>query len=238
MKTIVTCAFFLATLAAVSPPAVAAERPVIVELFTSQGCSSCPPADALLGELASQPGVLALAFHVDYWDRLGWKDPYSSATATARQRAYAAALSLRTVYTPQMVVDGQYDAVGSDRRAVAGAIATARSRAEGVTPILARDGETLHVSLPVSTVPGRVWVAAYDRRHTTRIGAGENGGRMLTEYNVVRVFEEIGKTDGAPRDFSVPLAHLGGAEAAAVLVQASDGRFVGAGTLALADIAN
>src|SRR5260221_3177098 len=104
------------------PTALAADRPVVVELFTSQGCSSCPPADALLGELTRHADVLPLAFHVDYWNRLGWKDPYSSAESTARQRTHSRQLGLRTTYTPQMVVDGGIDVVGSERADVLKAI--------------------------------------------------------------------------------------------------------------------
>src|SRR5690349_22252182 len=101
----------LLALAASSAPSVAAERPVVVELFTSQGCSSCPPADALLSTLADRPDVLALAFHVDYWNRLGWVDPFSGAWATARQSAYAAQMGSDQIYTPQAVVDGGRDVV-------------------------------------------------------------------------------------------------------------------------------
>ena len=124
----------LAMLVSSASPLDAAERPIVVELFTSEGCSSCPPADALLAELASRPDVLALSFHVDYWDRLGWKDPFSSAAATDRQRNYANLLRTGTVYTPQIVVDGRWQAVGSDRDEVEQAIGSAH-RSEAMLPV-------------------------------------------------------------------------------------------------------
>src|SRR5216684_6783440 len=107
-------------LAVAATPAGADPRPVVVELFTSQGCSSCPPADALLGELAKKGEVVALGFHISYWDSLGWKDPLSSPSSTERQKAYARRLGDGRVYTPQMVVDGTSQMVGSDREAVLG----------------------------------------------------------------------------------------------------------------------
>src|SRR6516162_7545054 len=128
----------------------AGERPVLVELFTSEGCSSCPPADALLAELASRPDVLALSFHVDYWDRLGWKDPYSSREATARQNRYATLLDLATVYTPQIVVDGKWQAVGSDRADVEHALDRARRSLKEIPVTLALD----HGNALISMGPG------------------------------------------------------------------------------------
>ena len=135
----VLAAVSLAALLCASGP-VRAET--VLELFTSQSCSSCPPAEALLAELASQPGVLALGLHVDYWDRLGWKDPYSSAGYTARQRRYAALLDDDSIYTPELVVNGRTGVVGSDRRAVASAI-TASQAGPQVPLHLTRDGAGL-----------------------------------------------------------------------------------------------
>src|SRR5204863_9059983 len=120
-------------------PVRADERPIVVELFTSEGCSSCPPADALLAELARRSDVLALSFHVDYWDRLGWKDPFSSRAATDRQNRYATLLALPTVYTPQIVVDGKWEAVGSDRADVERALELARRDHPEVPVTLAFD---------------------------------------------------------------------------------------------------
>src|SRR5712692_11374701 len=134
IKTRVVFIWFWLVLGASS--AAAGERPIVVELFTSEGCSSCPPADALLAQLASRPEVLALSFHVDYWDRLGWKDPFSSPAATERQHRYAELLRLATIYTPQIVVDGKWQAVGSDRGEVERALDAAR-----------RDGTEVPVAL-------------------------------------------------------------------------------------------
>ena len=112
------------SLLSVVPPAQADKRPTVVELFTSQGCSSCPPADALLGELERRGGVIALGFHISYWDSLGWKDPFSRPQSTERQRVYARLFSGQ-IYTPQLVVDGRYGFVGSDGREASSAIHSA-----------------------------------------------------------------------------------------------------------------
>src|SRR5271156_4434603 len=120
-----TCAL-LGSLVFMSSPASAGTRPVVVELFTSQGCSSCPPADALLGDMARRDDVIALGFHISYWDGLAWKDPFSSQSSTDRQRVYARLFDLGQVYTPQMVVDGAREMVGSDRASVRSALHDAR----------------------------------------------------------------------------------------------------------------
>jgi hypothetical protein len=220
----------LATFAA--PAARAAERPVVVELFTSQGCSSCPPADAVLAELAKRPGILALAFHVDYWDRLGWKDPFSSPMATARQRAYARQFGLRTVYTPQMVVDGADELVGSDRRAVARALDRAKARAAepGIGVDLRREGGSVVVRVASVAVPARVSVqlVSFAPAHVTRVTAGENGGRMLANANVVRTVEALGVAGPEPAEWRA------GADPAlgyAALLLGADGRVLGAATV-------
>src|SRR5215471_355426 len=166
-------------------PLCAGERATVVELFTSEGCSSCPPADALLAELASRPEVLALSFHVDYWDRLGWKDPYSSADATRRQHGYADLLGLATVYTPQIVVDGQWQAVGSDRAEVEQALGAARRSREELPVTLTVDQGRAHIALG----PGGDGVATtllligFDRRHVTAVARGENSGRTLSHVD-------------------------------------------------------
>src|SRR5215831_2849177 len=143
-----TCALLLSLgLAATIGSAHAGERPIVVELFTSEGCSSCPPADKLLAELASRPDVLALSFHVDYWNGLGWKDPYSSHEATERQNHYATLLDLGTVYTPQIVVDGKWQAIGSDRADVEHALGLARRDRQEVPVTLGLDHGRAQVKL-------------------------------------------------------------------------------------------
>src|SRR6516165_12456796 len=165
----------------------AGDRPILVELFTSEGCSSCPPADALLAELARRPDVLALSFHVDYWDRLGWKDPFSSPAATERQERYAQLLRLATVYTPQMVVDGKWQAVGSDHAEVKRALDAAGHGVAEVPVSLAIDRGLAQIKLGAAGDPvsGAVLLIGFDRRHVTAVQRGENSGRTLAHVDVV-----------------------------------------------------
>jgi hypothetical protein len=229
-------ALVLASALLAGGPALAApgDRPIVVELFTSQGCSSCPPADALLGELARRGDVLPLAFHVDYWDRLGWKDPYSSAAATQRQRAYARLLDSATVYTPQMVVDGRTDVVGSYRADVLQAIDQARAASVTVPLELAAADDGLRVRVGAGRPDARratLWLIGFDRRHETAIGAGENGGRTLAEWHIVRGFEPLAEWTGAATDATVPAAALARYERVALVLQEAGGRVLGAATV-------
>ena len=217
----------LAFTALVAAPALAAERPVVVELFTSQGCSSCPPADALLSTLADRPGVLALAFHVDYWNRLGWVDPFSGAWATARQNAYAAQWGADQIYTPQAVIDGATDAVGSDRSALETAIAAAKADPSVPLAIAAAAG-TLQVTVDAAAPAGAVlWLVGFDNRHETPVRRGENAGQTLVDRNVVR---SLTRLDGWAPGGTVAAARPAG-DQAAVLLQAPDGHILGAARL-------
>src|SRR5215472_14756494 len=159
----------------------ASERPIVVELFTSEGCSSCPPADALLAELAGRPDVVALSFHVDYWDRLGWKDPFSSAAATERQQRYASLLGLATVYTPQIVVDGKWQAVGSDRAEVEHALVSARREHTELPVDLDLSQRLARIELGPAQRPisAAVLLVGFDRHHVSAVAHGENAGATL-----------------------------------------------------------
>jgi hypothetical protein len=161
----------------------AAPAPVVLELFTSQGCSSCPPADALLGELVRRPGVIGLAWHVDYWNNLGWRDPYARPEWTERQRTYARYLQ-DEVYTPALVVNGAAMAVGSDQSAIQRAIDHTAPPAAGVT--LRRTASGLAAEIGPLPAAATGILVSYDPHQSTRVGAGENGGRQLVEYRVVR----------------------------------------------------
>ena len=218
-------------LALVAMPAAAAEAPVVAELFTSQSCSSCPPADMLLAELRrTRPGLLLLDFHVDYWNRLGWADPYASAAATERQRRHAAALG-SDVYTPQLVVDGTRQVVGSDRAAVDAALADAPTRQAAQPPValrLGRAGTMLEFGVGAGRGHGELVLVGFDDTHTTRVGGGENGGRTLTEVNVVRSVQELGTWDGAALQLQVPVP---AGQRAALLLEDATGRILGAAVL-------
>jgi hypothetical protein len=215
----------LAALAVAGPPSAMAEtRPIVVELFTSQGCSSCPPADALLRELARRADVLALGFHISYWDRLGWKDPLSSEASTERQRAYAKRFNGGQVYTPQMVVEGSGDLVGSDRAAVLKALGEARPVAAAAVTF-APDRRS--VTIGAGTGSGSVLLVRFVREQRTEVAAGENAGRFLQDANGVRTLTTLGDWTGPARDFPIDPPAAG--EGLAVLVQASDGKILGAG---------
>lgn len=206
------------------------ERPAVVELFTSQGCSSCPPADAYLGELARSGRVLALAYHVDYWDNLGWKDPFASPSGTERQRLYGRALGLSGIYTPQMVVDGQIDAVGSDRRAVEAALAGARRQGPAIRLAAASGKLAVSVAAQKTGAPAEVVLVAYLDQADTKVRRGENAGRSLTEYAIVRGVYPLGRWTGEAASYTIDLSAIAAdATDAAVLVQTpGPGAIVGA----------
>jgi len=208
-------------------PSSANDAKPVVELFTSQGCASCPPADALLVELAARGDVIALSEHVDYWNYIGWTDPFSDAGGTERQRAYRRALGLPYVYTPQMVIDGAAEAVGSERSSVEARIAAARA-APHIAIETIRDGDATRVRIPAGQDVAKgaiVWMIDYDRRHTTEIARGENSGVTLVNANVVRKMRKAATYDGAALEFKVDPAKLrdAGRSGCTILVQAADG---------------
>jgi hypothetical protein len=209
-----------------SPPANADTRPVVVELFTSQSCSSCPPADALLGELARRGDVVALGFHISYWDGSGWKDPFSSQSSTDRQRAYARLFDLGQVYTPQMVVDGTREMVGSDRKQVLAAVNDARL--ETIAPVtFAADRRS--VAIGAGDGRGSVLLVRFTQRRTTRVAGGENARRTLQDVNGVEMLASLGSWNGSALSFAIEPPADG--EGVAVLVQAPNGQMLGAAAL-------
>jgi hypothetical protein len=206
--------------------AQAGEPRAVVELFTSQGCSSCPPADKLLGELSADPSLVALSIPIDYWDYLGWKDTLASSTHSARQRAYAHQRGDRQVYTPQVVVNGAAHALGSDRAAIEHAI-TQTDQKPGVMslPILVSMGGTgLNVQVDAAKTDhtsGEVWMCPLMKAVQVVIERGENHGRTITYHNVVRNWIKLGDWNGTNASWNVPLSQIEASEgdAAAIMVQ-------------------
>lgn len=199
------------------------KRPVVVELYTSQGCSSCPPADGLMNELAEADGVVALALHVDYWDYIGWKDTFASPAHTARQKAYARAAGEKMVYTPQMIINGTERIVGVDAAGLAALLKAADAGADDSGPslTLTRTGGrvAIHADPAPGVVPGSiVQIVSYVPRIAVQIDRGENAGRTITYSNVVTRWQNAGSWDGArPLDLVVEAsADMG----VAVLLQA------------------
>jgi hypothetical protein len=224
--------FLLGTL--ISTCALAAPRPLVVELYTSQGCSSCPPADALLGEIAARADVLALSFHVDYWDKFGWIDRFTLPAAKQRQFAYVRKFGQDWVYTPEMVIDGHIDLVGAGRQALQSQLATPRS---GVpVHIEARDAQ-LFISIDAATgvEEGDVLLISYQPNAVTAIAVGENAGRELHEFNIVRSMVPLGHWTGSAAHWQVALESLpaGASRVAVLLQQPGPGPIIGAATATL-----
>jgi len=222
--------------------AYADEPPVVVELFTSQGCSSCPPADKFLGELAKRPELLVLAFHVEYWNYIGWTDPYSKPWATRRQRDYSTRLKQRFIYTPEMVVQGSAEGIGSERDTIEALIRTA---AENRPPhpdlkLHWRDDGALLVDLgdgrSPSGQPATVWLVGFDRMHTTQVMAGENEGKTAWDHRPVRSFRRLGGWAGYSEELVVPpdeAKNLGDYGAAIIVQQDGTGPILTAASATL-----
>lgn len=209
--------------------------PVVVELFSSEGCSSCPPADRVLAELdrTGVPGaeVVALELHVDYWNDLGWADPFSRASYTDRQGRYGKALGRRGVYTPQMVIDGQAELVGSDATGARNAIAAATARPKtGIT--LTRMGSQVRIDVP--SPPGealQLYVAQVERGLATRVLAGENGGRTLPHGPVVRDLQKLPDLPASTQPFTADVSAPAGRGLVVFLAEPTSMKIRGAAQL-------
>ena len=211
--------------------AVAQNGPVVVELYTSQGCSSCPPADAMLHELAMRDDVIALALHVDYWDYIGWKDVFGRPENTARQHAYARAANATTVYTPQMIIGGVDHVIGSRPMQVMDAVQARNREGNLVNISLRRAGDRVLITAATSTRGDYVvQLVRYTPEETVEIGRGENAGLNLSYAHIVTSWDVISRWDG--RSALALEANAAGSDPVVVIVQqASNGPIVGAAEL-------
>ncbi len=178
----------------------ASQADVVVELYTSQGCSSCPPADALLGELAGRDDVIALSLHVDYWDYLGWKDEFANPAFSARQRGYAATAGQSMIYTPQMIIGGKDHIVGTKAMDLADTLARHKEQEAPIGLEALRQGDTVSIRADAAQ-SGQggliVQLVQYSVSETVSIKRGENAGRDMTYHNVVKGWSRVGEWDGA-----------------------------------------
>lgn len=220
-----------AVLAAHALPAGASERsPVVIELYTSQGCASCQPASRVLGEFAREPGVIALTFPITYWDYLGWKDAYGQPAFTARQRAYAALRGERQVFTPQAIVNGEPSMIRSDRASLERALRRARASSATQVPVRSwEEGDSICIDVGASALEAQadLWLLPVMRHRRIAIGGGENKGQILDYINVVRGMHRIGLWTGRAAHFEVPrhAARVAEADSYVVVLQgASEGR--------------
>ena len=205
-------------------PAYADDPRAVVELFTSQGCSSCPPADKVLGELAQDKSVIALSLPIDYWDYLGWKDTLADSRFSARQKAYSHMRGNRGVYTPQVIVNGTTDVLGSDRIAIENA-AKGTQKNDGVMSVpitMTTSGSQINVSVAeAGGRSGEIWICAVSKQVPITISRGENRGQHITYHNVVRNVLKVGDWNGKAGSWTVPLENITreGVDAVAVYIQ-------------------
>jgi hypothetical protein len=239
---VIAAALCLCALAAVAAPA---RRPVVVELYTSQGCASCIPADALLARLTKRPDLIPMSLSVNYWDMLGWKDTLASDANTRRQKAYAQAMGRGAIYTPQIIVDGVSDVVGSREPQVDAAI-DAHERDDGgdwIPVDLRETRQELLISVGAgperaAKPPATVWLFHLKGAVTVAIGGGENQGRTMTYRNVVSDLKAVGQWKGEPLAIDLPRSSMEGLphDAVAVVVQSGGyGKIVGAAMLSHPD---
>jgi hypothetical protein len=202
---------------------VAQEATAVIELFTSQGCSSCPPADRLAGELVGDEKLIVLSLPVDYWDYLGWHDTLALHSHTQRQKAYAAVRGDRQVYTPQMVIDGIAQRVGSERGSIERALVESKGNL-AVSVRIERKGGNLEIDIGGGIgTPAGVWLLAVVRSKTVAIGRGENRGKTITYNNVVRTWQRLGAWSGGALHHTVPVAAIADADADQVVVIVQSG---------------
>jgi hypothetical protein len=224
--------------------AAAADPRAVIELFTSQGCSSCPAADKLAGEFARDPSLVVISLAIDYWDYLGWKDTNALPGHATRQRAYSHVRGDREVYTPQVIVNGVAHVIGSDRGAIDTAITKTRKMPGTMSfPVtLAVNGDQVTVTVPAGkgeNNKGEVWICPLSSNVPVAIGRGENSGNTVTYHNIVRRWVKLGDWNGTARTFTVPLRDVTGAgiDSMAVMLQAGSkenpGHMLGAAVTAL-----
>ncbi len=212
-------------------PIAAQADPVVIELYTSQGCSSCPPADALLHDLSKRDDVIALALHVDYWDYIGWADSFANPEYTARQHAYARAAHAATVYTPQMIVGGVDHVIGSRPMQVMDLIQAHSQQEYPVSVTLTRSGDYIEISATASQSGDYVFeIARYTPQASVDIRRGENAGRQLTYSNIVTDLDQVAEWDGAGV-MTIRAAAPGDDPVAVLVQQAGHGPIVGAAQL-------
>ena len=221
-------------------PPLATARPIVVELYTSQGCSSCPPADALLGQMVGRQELLPLSFHVDYWDHLGFKDPFAIPQSQRRQKVYNVRFEIDSLFTPQVVVDGLATAVGSHKNAIEKIIRSANASLDDIPIEFRMDKENNEMTIKVSGVDNGVnvdlfpnyldvWLVTFQKGFSTPVDGGENVGKDLPSYNIVRRLVLLGKWNQRTNFYKFPLDNFAEDGMAILVQQEEGGRILGSG---------